>query len=150
MVREIADSLKTLSQLKDKLNFTLDEANQLVLEVQRTLERLNITFRASVTVSRTEIAARTTEEIDLAYTRICGKFRIAVVRERVTEGDGGNISVTTLQETPWLEARQRVKAETFPKLPELLRKLIKNVEEAIELVRNTIPSVESALDSMKQ
>ncbi len=154
MTSEIFDALNALGKLAPKLNSVADDAAQVVREVEKRLDNYGLMIHASVLINILEISERIQEETDLEYRRIGGKFRIAIVRERHTATTDANdtspTAHTTLEVTPWLECGRELKLESFEFLPDLLAKIIQNVQKAIAGAEKAAPAVRKFLDSMRK
>ena len=114
---------------------------------------------AEVVVSSGNIAESTddesldesTEYLSLAYRRVGGSFRIAVVKEKVRE-DGevyGVVSTQLVSETPWLSAPRDVRLETFPKMPNLLQALAESAEKSEKRLAETNATVAELLKAFE-
>ena len=130
----VPNSLKKLQEIAPELNRVADSAAKIVQEVETMLTKLGIGVSASALVGEFPKSPKVREITNLAYGRISGKFRIAVVVEKEVDYDaqgGGEYTASnTISETPWLECPRDVKLATFPFLPALLQELIKNAESA--------------------
>jgi hypothetical protein len=140
--------------LAPQLNRLADEAARAVREIERLLaDDLGSSVPAEVLVHTSRKFPDVEEHTSLAYRRVGGKFRIAVVRERCTDfvnqENFADRAWKTLSETPWLECPRDEKLMTFPKVPELLDEIAANVEQSIAAIHVARPAVEAALNSLK-
>ncbi|SRR6266849_5964344 len=151
MTDEIRASLKNLKRLAPQLNKVVDDAAQVVREVERFLvDDLKLSIPAEVNVTTYKTDSKNAEELtQLKFCRVNGKFRIAIVKERVTYFDSNADTFKLLEETPWLEASREEKAEAFVELPNLLEAIVTEVEKTIATMGKAKPQVEEILASMK-
>ena len=143
---EIKNSLKALMGLSPRLNVVTDGAAQVVREVEKCLEELQITVPGEVLVS-----GDGSQDTWLAFRRIGGRigdrFRIAIVRTTVATDDHESKDVEVV---PWLEASRDMKVHTFPKLPTLLEVIVANVRKSISAMEEKRPELEAILAEMKE
>jgi len=131
-------------------NDTVTVAN---LPEQLLAEDLKLSIVGNVTVDRRDTSPKTADFTSLVYRRVEGKFRIAVEEGTQTafadENNWASHAWKVRSEVPWLECPRDVKLKTFPKLPQLLLDITKNVEKVIADVEKAKPEVEEVLHSLK-
>lgn len=141
MTENAFDSIDRIRELACQLNQVTDEANRAVAAVERLLSE-----ECSIGVS-CEVEANVTEhgEVDgdsealvettyLAYTRIHGKFRLAVntVVERNHGDPGQHRELVSTDTKVWSSCTREEKLATFPKLPALLDEMADKAAEMAE------------------
>jgi hypothetical protein len=148
---DLRTNLARLKALMIQANRLADEGAKTVREIETALGETPIA--AEVFVDRHHTSPKASEETILAFKRIGGKFRIAIVKARRTEftnSEGLVESATAIfGETPWLECSRDDKLATFPKLLELLIEIGKNAEKAIVAMQEAQPAVKAALESLR-
>jgi hypothetical protein len=154
MTESLRTPLNKLKELAPQVNRLADEAAKTVREIEQLLaDKLGLTVSAETGVSYIQTSTQTAEHTNLAYRRVGGKFRIAVVKERCTnfvnDRNWADTAWKTLDETPWLECPRDEKLATFPKLPKLLEAIVEAVEKSVAAVQQAQPEVEAVLNSMK-
>jgi hypothetical protein len=149
MTSSIKQSLSQLREVIPQLNKAADEAAAIVQSVEKELAELGVGIEAEVLIAGQHKTKTVKEYLgerpwfsasntSLAYRRVQAgaksAFRITVVVEK-----------ENVDATPWSECPRDVKLASFPKLPELLEKLIANAMEAKETVEAATATVRKML-----
>lgn len=145
MSNSIQHSLEKLRNIAPEMNRVADSSAQIVQAVESTLTNLNIGIEAAKVFRTTHKSETVSEHTTLAYRRVKGAFRIAVVVERQTEVENDNFSGVCseiLSEVPWAECPRDVKLNSFPTLPGLLEKIVMESEDAKQKVEKAQKAVD--------
>lgn len=131
----ITSSIQKLRELAPKLNQVADDAARVMQHVENLLANLSLGVGGEATFFERQVRRNVYEFRDLAYKRIGGKYRLAVVDYRLTDhGDpvtGRDEVYEVVDEKPWAECPREVKIESFPSLPTLLEDLVKKALAAV-------------------
>lgn len=145
MVADINQSLKKLHSLASELNKAADDATVLVRDIEKLLAQdLNLSVAAEVHAPSVVSQA---DEAYLSYTRVGGKFRIAVTHWEIRGAKTLDETWRSVSEIPWLECSRDVKLQSFPELPRLLEEIIKQAGLALESLSKATPAVKELLAS---
>ncbi len=106
MANAMQNALETIQKLVPQLNASTDEASRIISDVEKFLEKNNVGIEAKGLPSPQSGKV-------LCYTRVSGKFRIAV---RFYE-KGTDVAIDV---RPWLDCTRDDKLATFPCLTDLL------------------------------
>src|SRR5258706_3488731 len=142
MTDQLNKSIEHLRTLSPKLNKATDLANAAVAVVEKFLNdecSLGIPARKTAWVNEGE------SSLDLAYERVNGKFRIAIIEEEwiPIEGQLPHFGECRHPEQrPWAESSRGDKLRTFAALPTLLDAIVTEVEAAIQKIDETVAAVE--------
>ena len=162
MTDDLKAAIKSIETTVPNLNKAVDQAGQLVRQVEAFLERQKLGVAAEVVVESRNLAEESSdgesldkfkEYLSLAYSRVGGKFRIAVVTEKVRDGAdlNGNLAYFTevIDETPWLNSSRDMRLRTFPKLPDLLKVLAESAEASEKSLAETNATVAELLKAFE-
>jgi hypothetical protein len=148
MTDQLNKSIEHLRTLSPKLNKATDLANAAVAVVEKFLNdecSLGIPARKTAWIKEGE------STLDLAYERVNGKFRIAIIEEEwiPAEGHSPDFGEWRHVETrPWAESSRGDKLRTFAALPKLLDAIVTEVEAAIQKTDETVAAVEKIMGAM--
>jgi hypothetical protein len=126
-----------------KLNEITDLANGLVRQVEEFLNKeCSLGVCASVRVDTTvdEFTGETFYTA-LAYARVGGSFRIAVVRGGDADPEAGSL-------TAWAECTRETKLTTVAKLPDLVLEVAKQVQSDAEAAWKSVSAVANSLSGL--
>lgn len=132
--------LKALRELSPKLNALTDAANKTVREIEHFLNEdcsVGVTTVHNVELDDPASPAG----LYLEYRRVGNKFRIAIVE---TDSGCNDTSVR-----PWADCTREEKLKTFKHLPELLAKIVDNVNEQIKETQEAITRVTASLAALR-
>src|SRR5262249_12643170 len=139
-------SLTRLRELAPTLNQAADDAAKIVQQVENLLTKEpSLGIEARVLVSNIHMTPKTAKSILLAYCRVNGKYRIAVIEgvetEFTTEYGSAELAWNEETVTPWMESPRDTKLATFSVLPRLLQELVSNVSDTKAKVETTKQTV---------
>jgi hypothetical protein len=151
MTDELRRSIDRIRELSRKLNTATDEANRVVLAVEKFLnDECRLGLPAAVTVRSRPLQnpGMVTSEacMTLEYRRVDGKFRIAIGEK--DDNLAGPPQERWLYNT-WQDRPRGDKLESFPHLPELLQVLAKKVDSSIEKTQETCATVEQVMYALE-
>jgi hypothetical protein len=146
----VNSSLAELRELAPALNKTADDAARIMLDVETLLTKeLGIGVAAETTYLKEQITPKKARWTCLAFRRVDGKFRLAVVEDVVTdcldENGSPSRSFEEKSTTAWAECPRDVKLDSFPHLPVLLEKLIAAAGAAMQRADEASKTVASIL-----
>ena len=123
------EKMNRLTQVSNDLNLIVDSAAGIVRKFETIFSDCHLGVDAQIECSTAG------DRPSLAYTRVRGRYRIAVVRMFV--GPDGEDS----EAVAWLEASRELRLATFPMLPQLIRNIALSVEEQ----ERNLPKVKSVI-----
>lgn len=150
MTDELKASVARLRALAPKLNKVTDEANETVKTVEAFLvNECSLGLPAYVE----EEGHRTrSPSYSLGFDRIEGKFRILVRTTQWTNLDDEPVSeaaedAEAVEDTyePWSDVPRAVKLRTLPILPELLKTLALQAQDAIDTAAKTTTTIKEMM-----
>lgn len=144
MADDLSKSLRELRNSTDELNTLTDQANDLVRRTERYLsEECRVGGPASTHIAwMDQTAEGPNGEIGpewstfLWYKRHKGEHRIMV--EHTLDYD-------VHESKPWAECSRDVKLETINALPDLIKELLKKVNEQISGIRSTVTELDGII-----
>src|SRR6266566_6292805 len=146
MTDQLKKSIEQLRTMTPKLNAATDEANKTVAAVEKFLnDECSIGISAYVNAWRGDSGS-----LRLAFDRIGGKFRIAVVDQKWIDDPQypGNGSWQDVEVVAWSESPRAWKLRTFPALPALLEKIASEAEDAIKRIDQTQAAVQEIMGAI--
>ena len=149
MTEKVLDSIERIREVAGQLNQFTDEANRVVATVEKVLnEECSIGVSCEVEANVTEHgggdgnAEGLVETTYLAYTRVHGKFHLAVntVVERKHAGPEQHREPVSADIKVWSSCSREEKLAALPKLPVLLDEI---ADRAAEMAEKTAGAAES-------
>src|SRR5581483_732598 len=136
-------SLSKLRQLAPILNKAADDAALVVNQVETFLSECGIGIEAD---SYEDFRVLSQSDPSLAYRRVNGKYRIAVVEYQCSNPDAEEDQRVWKEERviAWSEAPRAQKLDTFRLLP----KLLSNIVEAAEGLRDHVERTQKIIDEL--
>ncbi len=134
MPNDLAKQVVVLRQSSARLNKVTDDAQELVKSLETFLsETCSVGLKAYVAINNDgDSDANPDFSEQLEYRRIGEKFRIAYVVSVM----GEDHSVK-----PWSDLDRKMKIETLPLIPELLKALTLRVDETIKQAEDALSSI---------
>ena len=161
LMANVSDAMKKLAVAAPKLNKATDAVNATFRAAEEYLNGLSLGIETSVFVSKVMVAidedneaearpgAETTERTFLEYSRIGGRFRLAIGKTRETMFGMDTLDSKVLPSLAWDQAGRIEKLEAVAKLPELLDELAKQAEILAEAAEKASGAVAEILGGMK-
>ena len=150
MTDELRRSIDRIRELSPNLNAATDDANRVVLAVEKFLnDECRLGLPATVTVRTRQLPhpgmISSESCVTLEYRRVDGKFRIAIGEK--DDNLAGPPDERWIYDA-WQDRPRSDKLETFPHLPELLEELAKKVEASIEKTQETCATVDRVMGAL--
>ena len=138
--------LDRLDELSKKLNSSTDDAGKIVQGVENYLsDILHLGTSGAVMIDSDDDPRNASfSSTHLVYGRLCSKYRIYI---SCTEEFHGRQELP--EDTPWANCSRELKLQSFARLPDLLDKLIENLERAIQQVADNSELIQSLLPPAK-
>ena len=155
MTMELRKSLDELRTLSPQLNKATDDANRVVQLVEKFLnDECRIGLRSYVTIWTDKPDHEQYLGIDdfagllLGYDR-CGSagFRIVIQRNEDKEESEGNKYIAK-DIRPWAESARGDKLKSFPGIPQLLKKIVAEAEQAIASASKTSKAIDEMMAAL--
>ncbi len=151
MTKELQKAFSRLRKVSPKLNAATDEVTEIVNLVEQFLNKeCSIGLSVKVFIDANDIDEEYCECTYLAYRRVDGKFRLAVVTTKESDSDENPDAVIKeeIEITPWVSATREWKLKSFNKLPSLLTLLAEEAEKINEATNDTAQTVKEIIKSL--